>query len=241
MPIAWEEKLQQEQNRLHMLVVDHSMNALLEAIPSALKAWESAPDQWYGAFVLQTCQLLNTPRPEVQQTKWNLAEATLQTKAESLPLPITLQLLYQVVDKPLITSKEWPENRLAFAEIWLKAWQQLEQEMNPAFDPTQLPNIKVAPPDETGLPPGVSPDAIDDPQLRATYQKAIKANRVLIEQYTYQNQLLQMAPSFQQTASQYLIHLYSQVPVDIAELQQLLLTYVGNTSAVEAILLAITK
>jgi len=79
--------------------------------------------------------------------------------------------------------------------LWLRLLHTLDQNLDPAFDPADVPATKVQPPPIPGggvPPPGADPATIPDPKARAEYQKAVAANRAKAENYRLQNLLRQM-------------------------------------------------
>lgn len=80
-------------------------------------------------------------------------------------------------------------------EVWLAVIQTIDKNLDPTFDPDDVPTMKVMPPklkDGTQLPPGADAKAIDDPQARQEYEKAVKANRAKQESYLIQSQLAEL-------------------------------------------------
>ena len=118
----------------------------------------------------------------------------------------------------------WEKERSAKAKLWLHAWQRLESQIDRNFDFSKRP-AKVMPPEETGLPAGVAPEAITNPALRAKYEEAIAANMKLANYRNRQLMLRELDRRFPKKAEDYLIRLYSQSPNRIAELREYLGTY----------------
>jgi len=154
---------------------------------------------------------------------------------------VTFQLLYHLASKPAAKEKDWPETRLQNAQMWLKTWNRLENEKDEQFNPANLPSINVSPPAKTGLPPGVSPDAIQDPQLKQEYLQALEKNRIIIEQYNHQYGLLQLEAPFKRVATGYLINSYSQPPANLEEIQKLLEIYLKDRKETAEMLQAVRK
>lgn len=80
-------------------------------------------------------------------------------------------------------------------DLWLSIVQTIDKNLDPAFDAEDVPAMKAMPPrlkDGTQLPPGADPKAIDDPQARQEYEKAIKETRAKQERYLIQSQLAEL-------------------------------------------------
>jgi len=139
---------------------------------------------------------------------------------------------------------DWLRERREKTEIWLRAWQRLEQEIDPSFDINdrkQLPSSRVMPPDETHLPPGSPPSAIQDPRLRAQYEAAIADNNRRAERVAKQVPLQLHGPAFRTRAELWLIQAYSQSPRLKTELWRYLEQYVRDPDSRRRILAKLTK
>jgi hypothetical protein len=138
----------------------------------------------------------------------------------------------------------WISERRETTGFWLRAWQRLEKELDPSYDPNDRKNnisLRVYPPVETGLPPGTPPSAIKDPKLRAKYQAAIADNNRKSKKANQQIPLIRSGPSFRSRAEYVLIHLYSQPPSRNLELKRYLESYIRDAAARKRILDAVEK
>lgn len=138
----------------------------------------------------------------------------------------------------------WVRERRETAAFWLRAWQRLERQFDPSYDPTDRKNnvsLRVYPPAETGLPPGTPPSAIKDPKLRAKYQAELAENKRKSQKAGQQIPLIRGGPSFKSRAEYVLIHLYSQAPFGNAELNRYLGTYIRDAAARKRILDAVQQ
>jgi hypothetical protein len=66
------------------------------------------------------------------------------------------------------------------ARLIVDVWEVVNRAANESVRPDSPGTISVSPPDETGFPPGVSPDEIHDPELRQQYLDAIAENRNML-------------------------------------------------------------
>ena len=76
--------------------------------------------------------------------------------------------------------------RAAVLGWWLKLLRTLDEHLDPAFVPKDVPEKVVEPPPTSSgavLRPGADPALIDDPVARAAYEKAIADNRAKAERY----------------------------------------------------------
>ena len=93
------------------------------------------------------------------------------------------------------------------------------------WDPNEViwsPNAVGA---DMGLPSGISPEGVGDPNLRAKYEAALKENQEKIERYTNQNRLHKWLKRYLPQAEKYIVQLYSAPPYNNEELKQLLEKY----------------
>ena len=103
------------------------------------------------------------------------------------------------------------ETRLRQREQCLAAWlrliQTVDSNLDPTFDPNDVPPLNVAPPplkNGTKLWPGADPALIDDPKAREEYEKAIKENREKQEKALIQPQLRELDPQMMQKAAKFI-------------------------------------
>jgi len=101
--------------------------------------------------------------------------------------------------------------------------------------------LNVAPPYSTGLPAGVSPASVTNPQLRAEYERAIARNRARIQQYNEQSWLRLDGSRIQRQVEKYLVDAYSRAPSHLQELQQLLSHYINDASVRDRVLGGVLK
>jgi hypothetical protein len=72
--------------------------------------------------------------------------------------------------------------------LWLFFFAALDRNIDPQWDPKEVPVTGVIPPPSHGIayPSGVSPSAISDPVARAEYEQALKASKDHAERYRVQ-------------------------------------------------------
>ncbi len=114
--------------------------------------------------------------------------------------------------------------------LQLRAWQRIEQTIDRNWDPDDMPAMNLAPPNATGLPSGVAPSAVKDPQLRAEYEAAIEANRQKAARYRLQSRARKLKKRWIRHAERFIIRTYIQPPARLAELEALLNVYVADAA-----------
>ncbi|MEP6901790.1 MAG: hypothetical protein ABJA66_08575 [Actinomycetota bacterium] len=106
--------------------------------------------------------------------------------------------------------------------LWLTLLQLLDQHIDPKFNADDLPTNLVQPPSLSNgvvLRPGADPAKIDDPKLRAEYEKAIAENRAKAENYRLQTQLRRLNESIPPKAEEFIRNSYSSAASDQEELK----------------------
>ena len=74
--------------------------------------------------------------------------------------------------------------------LWFAIFDAMDAEIDPDFNPDNVPELTVAPPPQAG-PAGMDPSNIKDPAVRKAYEEALAANDVKNQRFRYQYALLQ--------------------------------------------------
>ncbi|WDE96050.1 hypothetical protein PQO03_10025 [Lentisphaera profundi] len=144
-------------------------------IYTSVSSWTSSPrDKYIGHVTIQTC--------------WHIARE-IQVSPESIEL--TANLIYQALPHitleekvVLLTKFRYSPNDVKYRKEHVEALSKTLQEFFDTLNqiPDEIPLMNVIPPLETGLPAGVSPENIQDLQLRAEYEANIKENSKVAKQ-----------------------------------------------------------
>ena len=125
----------------------------------------------------------------------------------------------------LLQGEAWAAQRRRQVKAWLHMWQRIEDAMDPNWDPNESFGRHAEPPPGSGIPTGASPEAIQDPKLRAEYEKAIEVHRRKMayysEQYDLRNTQLGLYPDLVKRIA----IAYSRPPDGAEELNQLVAEY----------------
>jgi hypothetical protein len=143
--------------------------------------------------------------------------------------------------KGKLSDQEWIINRRKGTERWFHAWQRLENAIDEDWDPNDIPVENVDLPEGVPGIPGMPPEMIKDPKLRAEYEKAIENNREKTKTRNEQLKLRSIKNRYYGTIEKYLTSTYSIPPYDNAELQKLLNSGVKNKKTKEKFLKAIEE
>lgn len=107
-------------------------------------------------------------------------------------------------------------------ELWLTILQMIDKHLDSSFDPKDVPQMSVMPPETKSgiqLPPGAAPSSIDDPQARQEYEKAIKDNRARQEYYLTQTEMRELNENLPPKVDAFIRNAYTNSESDRAEVR----------------------
>jgi hypothetical protein len=218
-------------SRLHALRASADLKGLIEEGDRIESRWGEEGGRNYGLVVREFLGALTTGKiveqdPGVFDLSQKYAVRALK-RAETYDLEteahLLLRLEYPI--QPTVLDENGIKQRRERAGLWLHALRRLETEKDKHFDPKATGPMNASPPEETGLPPGVSPEAVKDLKLRAEYEKAIEENRKRIEHFNWQYRLRQNEPWIIDGGVKYISKAYAYSASDPKELDQLLEEY----------------
>jgi hypothetical protein len=208
--------------------------------------WSQKTKEYYAKLMLQVCKPISSWYfNDVRQATVLARKYALSALADpnKIPLETELELIGHVMTD-MVTSRapknqEWAQIRKKDVEVRFHAWKRLLDAIDPNWDPNDLPSLNISPPVATGLPSGVGPEAIKDPNLRAEYEAAIEKNRLKAERYSQESRLRTWLKRFPSRAEKYIVDAYSKPPFDVQELKQYLDKYIADTKTKARILDAV--
>lgn len=105
--------------------------------------------------------------------------------------------------------------------LWLTLLQIIDKNLDPNFDPKDVPSMSVIPPASGGVayPAGADPALIADPQARAEYEKAIADNRKKAVNHRLQIQLKRVSERVTPRAENFIRNSFNDSPEDQEELR----------------------
>lgn len=103
----------------------------------------------------------------------------------------------------------------------------LDQAIDPAWDPEDVPVTGISPPASGGVkyPSGVDPAAIPDPEVRAEYERMLAASKRHAERYLRQQELRRIDQRAMDAAREWLAERYSRGPADHEAFEDMLSSY----------------
>lgn len=193
--------------------------------------WGSTGGERYGLLFLEFLGELTSGRIlEAHPNAWDLSQkyvvaALITSDTYDLETEWALLRYLHYPARPTSLDSEWVEQRRQRVKLWLHALNRLETEKDETFDPEDSGPIKVNPPSGTTGFPGMGPEQIKDPVLRAEYKKAIDENNKRIRNSNHQLKLRQNEQAIIRGALKYISTVYARPPSDIEELRRLLREY----------------
>jgi hypothetical protein len=163
--------------------------------------------------------------------------AEFEQKKEPLCLQTAADLL-QGID---LAKEKDAMKRLALRretlETWLALLALIDQNLDPNFNPQDLPSTGVSPPrvGNVSYPPGVDPSVIADPQARARYEEALKRNQEHAENYRIQTWLMRFNESMSPKAERFVRMSYTTVPGDQREVAETVKKLIKNPQRASAL------
>lgn len=125
-------------------------------------------------------------------------------------------------------------------ETWLALLALIDQNLDPNFNPQDLPSTGVDPPrvGNVSYPPGVDPSVIADPQARARYAEEQKQNTRKTENYRIQTWLQRFNESLSPKAERFVRMSYTTVPGDQREVNETVKKLIKNPQRASALVRA---
>lgn len=114
---------------------------------------------------------------------------------ENTNLRDAANLIDQVEVQSFPTIEERRLARAAKLALWLSLLNTIDAAKDPKFDPADVPAARVTLPPDTPMKPGVpivTPEGIANPEDRAKYDAAVKANTEKTARYRFQKELRQL-------------------------------------------------
>ena len=219
--------------------------------------WSQRDKQAYGSLMVHMLRSWRSASKRVEKKPpekliRQYAEQVLSTYDSNKPDNISIEsefdlvsILYEQYEysKGKLANQEWSKNRRKGTERWFHAWRRLENAIDEDWDPNDIPEANVSPPKGIGIPgiPGMSPELIKDPVLRAEYEKAIEKNREKVKIRNEQIKLRNTKKMYSRIVEKYLVQTYSIPPFANNELRQNLEKFKIDKETQTRITEAVTK
>jgi len=243
------QEYEQSLNQIQSLAKSRDLQSLERFAEEMEGKWIRKKPELYARLMLHLVDNLSSVIAEYSKYRATTEKYAIQLldKVDGMPLDVEFGLLRYVRHEfedqtvKLTDDKSLNQVRRQKARRWVDAWKRLNDAIDKDWDPEDLPEESVAPPDATRLPSGVAPEEIDDPKLRAEYEAAIKANRQKNEEYKKQLRLRRLKKRFSPKIEKFLVTAYSTPPYNMQELGKYLRDYVDDEELRATILEAVAS
>jgi hypothetical protein len=160
----------------------------------------------------------NLMENQIQQVAAALAEFEKTKSLERLESAI------QTLDGLDLPQPSDTAARQRAGRLWLAVLEAIDRNLDPKFDPKDVPAANVVPPTFKGItyPSGVDPTAIPDPAARAEYEAALNKNKEKADRYRFQNKLRRLDSRATAAAQTFFKRFYTTSAADQKEFDELL-------------------
>ena len=211
--------------------------------------WKNRNKEHYGRLMLEVCKPLSSGRLKGDRRYEVARKYALSALADANDPPLEIELELELTGHVVTLmytpnspkGEDFAQRRKKDVQIRLHAWKRLIDAIDPNWDPNDKPVRNVVPPTETGLPSGVTPEAIKDSKLRAEYIQAIDKNRKKAEKYLKQSKLLDWLKRYPKSVERDIVLAYSEPPFKLEELRQHLDNYIADEKTKARIVSAVKK
>ncbi len=195
-------------------------------------AWFIKDKERYGYLMLELCNAFASSdfgddrQYELARRYSSIAlkKSAMLEESEQIPLETELKLLLHVQDsfdfEEVKDSNDWSYARAEMAELYFHGWERLENAIDKNWDPND-PNLKPLsrPPGIKRWASGMSPNAIEDPILRAEYEISLERYRQEAMYHNKQYGLRDLKKYLLPYIQENLIRLYSGSSFDYSNLE----------------------
>jgi hypothetical protein len=217
--------------RLRVLSENGRFQDLIREGDTIHEKWGASGGERYGTLFLEFLRLLQSNRvADANSRALDLSQhyaVVALSRADSYDLETEWAMLRYLRYPVGVSTLEITqiEQRQTTVELWLHILHRLRSDKDEGFDPKNVGTINVEPPSGVNGFPGMSPEKIMDPTLRAEYEKAIDANAQKVKYYDYQLQLRKDEIAIVKDAVKYISKMYEQSLRNFDELNRLMSSY----------------
>jgi hypothetical protein len=178
----------------------------------------------YSKLVYEICSRINSaPMKNKKHMAFvqSLAISTVNSKKGPVDLSVRIAGFIQIdfghAESDFGTNG-WAESRRKAMGTILGAYSRLEKEVDRKFDFKDTPYVNIAPPGGK-YPSGISPTAIEEPEIRKLYELALEANSNKIKEHNRQRDLHELEIQYLRNIEINTVRAYSIEPMNIQEVK----------------------
>jgi hypothetical protein len=234
-----DEELAKDITKLDSFLSDQNLDSFEATVDIESAKWRKRDQRSFNKYMFKACSLISSYAiGDISERAEALSRYAVSVlSAGDLPLRENVEFVeFLMLDPLTIDEVKWKTLREQKAQLWLVAWQRVENSIDPKFNFDDWPQLNVQTPSGSGVPSGASPDSIKDEKLRAEYERAIAENSAKSLKYNDQYWLKRNAPSFYDEAERYLISAYARPPAGYSQLEGLLTKYIDDETVRSRIL-----
>ncbi|MGI9105883.1 MAG: hypothetical protein ACR2G4_06505 [Pyrinomonadaceae bacterium] len=215
-----------DQKRIEVFRFAKDFDGLIKLGDELEQKWNQLDASRYARLMLNVCQA-TMGADYMDDRQYTIGRKYVRLalkKADEIPVETETELVLNLGgDAERLQGRaqhgegEWSVARSERAALWFHAWRRLDAEIDRSFDVNNRPLLNIPAP--RGLPIGIAPEAVKNPNLRAEYAEARAANARRAQTYTRQFQLHQLEELFSPKAEKYLVEMYSSAPFNLEELK----------------------
>jgi hypothetical protein len=151
--------------------------------------------------------------------------------ADDIPIDLEYEMIAKLQSDSaylfkIAPEEKWEQDRQDRVNLMLHFWNRFQNRIDRNFDFKDLKNRPLgnAPVPAANYPPGIRPEDIKEPDIRAQYEQAIKANQQKATKYNEQIVLHRIDKHVDDFTEKFLINLFSRPPFDPQQIDEILTT-----------------
>ena len=195
---------------------------------------------WLASLFVIATVMLTEANPMTENQKYlEEAQAGAREFEEKLE-PELLKQAYLALENVILQEEYDPKIRAQLRTnslaLWLRLIQLLDRCLDPDFDPADVPERLVQPPptpEGVVYRPGAKPALIDDPKVRAAYEKAIAANEAKTAHFVFQTKLRRLDERIFPRAEAFIQNAYGSGSDDQEELKSAIDAFIKDAERKE--------
>jgi len=230
-------------NKITRLIEERNMMSLVDTL-AELEVKFTTKSEIYGYLMADICSALNSYNFNDTKQYLNARNCTKKIlyQADKIPVRLERDLIDNLRGNEeyrmnLLPESEWAKDRQERIGFLLHLWQRVQNNIDRNFDINDdknrpIGNVPVPTPNYV---PGMRPEDIKEPDVRAKYEKAIEENNKKAKRFNLQVELQRIDKNLLKFVEDFLIQMYSVLPIDITELDKNLSAFGIKGDKAEAI------
>lgn len=217
---------EKDRNEIRRLIIERNLNGLLNLMNELPKKRKT---ENYNPLLADICTAFNSYNfgDDKQYLYARRCVKQVLKEADKISVGLELKMIenLQGVEEyraGLIPKESWESDRAERIELLLHLWQKLQNGVDKDFDFNAPENQAVlnVPVPAPGYMPGISPESIKEPEIRAKYEEARRINKKKLERRNLQLQLQKLNKKLPDFVESFLTQVYSIAPFNLEGLKK---------------------